>query len=942
MGKKAKSTDPETVLEDWIELDLSEAAALGKLKPALGVDDLLARMTEVIAGGRNLILSGEPGVGKTSLVHELARRLSAGGGPEPLRGKRLVQISFRSRAAALKKAEEVRPAFQELVSALIAKRAELVPFIRDIHFAYNYDCEPQLERLALRFEGVILGEADVTTLDSMFQYAEELELHFLVQRVVEPNLTRMHNLLQRWAEEERRAGRMLADDALETALELSHRFLSRSHMPRKAVDVLQQVQATVRAGETMTASSVVEYFESTFHVPRLLIDPECPFDPVATEALFQSRVLFQEEAVAATIRIITAIKAGLSDPRRPFGAFLFVGPTGVGKTHLAQLLAEFLFGSRDKLVRINMADHQGENAADALFGSAYGSLRERRGSLTLRLAGHHFAVLLLDEFEKTHTKVHDRFLQLIDEGAFINGAGETISCRSMIVVATSNTGAEVYRRQAMGWASRTDLAALDRELDKKLAEAFRHEFLNRFDQVVHFHPLPRRGIRAVALREVEALSKRVGLRARRLTLEVDESVLDWLAAHGYDPHFGARFLRRSVERNVTSALSELLVQEQPAPGSVVQLGVRSGRIHASYAAPAREGRESILLPSGKSDVKRSLDREELQLEANKLLATSTQLFATHQARRSEAAALLDRMGRPGFWDQRAEAERVLSEYRRLDVATRAEERVAQPLVALSELVSRSQPIKIDQLARAVERAARALNDWEDRTNEEGPARCWLLLRNMEALDHADEWLADLTRMLLAWSRRLHLSAEAVAFGFQDEKLARVVLEVEGPGAASYMAMEKGVHRLKRAEAKDQRVRVNVALASTGALSDATLSRVQRLRRARECLGLRASVSSQIALPDQGQYLELFSNDRVELARLVEDLQAQLSGPEGAHDTARLYADGGQGARDPRTGASIARYKDVLAGKLYPLLDAWRAFRRQERAALGQPSSTSPL
>jgi ATP-dependent Clp protease ATP-binding subunit ClpA len=166
-------------------------------------------------------------VGKTSLIHHLARLAHCGAGPQPLRGKRLLQFSIRSRAAALKKPEDLRPAFQELVSALIERPGTIVPFLRDIHVAYFYDCEPQLERLALRFDGVILDEADVTTLD-MLRYAEELEQH-------------------------RSSGRRLSGDALETALELSHRFLSRSHMPRKAIDVLEQVQATAGGGEGATS-----------------------------------------------------------------------------------------------------------------------------------------------------------------------------------------------------------------------------------------------------------------------------------------------------------------------------------------------------------------------------------------------------------------------------------------------------------------------------------------------------------------------------------------------------------------------------------------------------------------------------------------------------------------------------------------------------------------
>jgi hypothetical protein len=146
---------------------------------------------------------------------------------------------------------------------------------------------------------------------------------------------------------------------------------------------------------------------------------------------------------------------------------------------------------------------------------------------------------------------------------------------------------------------------------------------------------------------------------------------------------------------------------------------------------------------------------------------------------ARARALLEHMNKPGFWNRRTEAEHILADYRKLDVAARAEERIAQPLLALGEIVSRAEPLTIEQMARAVERAARAHNDWEDRVSEEGPGHCWLLLRNQDASEAADTWIAELTEMLLAWSRRLHLSAEVVAFGIDYEKLARTVLAVEG-------------------------------------------------------------------------------------------------------------------------------------------------------------------
>jgi ATP-dependent Clp protease ATP-binding subunit ClpA len=541
---------------------------------------------DVLAAGRRPVLSGESGVGKSAIVHELVRQTEAGKGPPLFAGRCVIQISLRGRAASLTKPEEqIRPAMQQLVDALVASSATVVPFFRDRHVAYELDLEPQLEVLAIRMRAPILGEADALFFDKMLEATPGLDRHYVSLAVPEPGLEKMEAILARWAAEQAAQGRVFLPAALHEATQLTHRFLARSRMPRKVIDFLSTVGRVSGKGP-VGAIDVLERFHQAFKVPRFLVDPAVPFDIDATERSFRSRVLGQGEAVRTVVRMISLIKSGLSDTRRPFGAFLFVGPTGVGKTHVGQLLAEYLFGSRDRMIRLNMTDYANPGDAYALFGNPDGyNARQRRGLLTQRLAGHPFGVLLLDEFEKAHEKVHDRFLQLFDEGAFINGEGETISCLSLIVIATSNAGAEVYRARPLGFAGTPDVDAMDRDLDRTLFRHFRFELLNRFDEVVRFRPLSRGDIRTIALREIEALRERSGLKARGLGIEVDEEILDWLTAHGYDPHFGARFLRRTIERNLTMALAEAIVREPTAANASIVLRVRAGRMTWSARRP---------------------------------------------------------------------------------------------------------------------------------------------------------------------------------------------------------------------------------------------------------------------------------------------------------------------------------------------------------------------
>jgi ATP-dependent Clp protease ATP-binding subunit ClpA len=186
--------------------------------------------------------------------------------------------------------------------------------------------------------------------------------------------------------------------------------------------------------------------------------------------------------------------------------------------------------------------------------------------------------VLLDEFEKAHANVHDRFLQFIDEGVFINGAGETVSCRSMVVIATSNAGAELYRTAPMGFDVHDD--GLAHEARRKLLQHFRFELLNRFDEVVLFEPLSRSAVREIAAREIEALANRSGLRSRGIALRADPCLLDWLVEEGYDERFGARFLRRAIERHLATAVAEVIVSGGAREGDTIRAFVDDGRMHA--------------------------------------------------------------------------------------------------------------------------------------------------------------------------------------------------------------------------------------------------------------------------------------------------------------------------------------------------------------------------
>jgi MoxR-like ATPase len=647
--------------------------------------------------------------------------------------------------------------------------------------------------------------------------------------------------------------------------------------------------------------------------PRWLVDPRAPLSLDALEERFRDALLGQPDAVHAALSTIALIKAGLSDQRRPFGVFLFMGPTGVGKTHLAQLLAAELFGSAERMVRLNMGDFAGPRGAEALFGDPEHHLpANRRGVLTQRLMGRPFCVLLLDEFEKSHVLVHERLLPLIDEGCFVNGAGESVSCRSSIIIATSNAGAEVYRESALGFTTPVGLDSKREELERRVQQTFRFELLNRFDRVVYFQPLSREDIRELAVRELRALEQRPGMRRAGTRLRIDEAVLDWLAARGYDARYGARFLRRAIEREVTSAVAEAMTRSAPDADAVIALEVRRGRIRARRdaapghaAAPARAP-----APAQTANAAAIMEGARPRLDA---LARDV----------AERDRLLTEMAEPEFWDDATRRGEVIERFRTLDVMTRLVQRFAQPLARLDEMLGAGDSASPALLGEA----AAALRAWEERERLEGERSVWLLLSGVHGDGPSLPWLLRLARMFMAWCRLNELRCAPVAFEPRaGDACSRLVLEVEGPGAEHFLDAERGVHRQRRSGAPDAHARVDVVPQG----SDGFGVDVRDRALLRGPFAIMARVEATLSLAHTGQSLTLAGASRAALAGMVGDLQAAWSGLRlDSPALVRSYGEAGGVVLDPRTGAS-APLRRVERGRLEVFRDAWRQAHGEAR------------
>ena len=918
-SKKAQATSEASAL---VERDLAAQAREGKLPAGHGLEAAVAEVQALLDGeGKAPLLAGEPGVGKSAVVHELARRL-----PE---GARLLEVPV---AGVFARSSNPRQA-AELLEALLDDAARVpgtVVYLRDLGLVQGGSLGPVLVRALRAGKPKFVFEADLRQAQALLLADDALaeRLHLLI--VHEPTAERARWILGRVAEElEGQLGLAVEPGACDLALRLSTKFLLARRLPKKAVELLRETAAEAAGAgrETVAAEDVLARFCAATRLPRFMVDDAVSLDLAETQRFFAERILGQEDAVAAVLRSVALLKAGLNDVRRPIGAFLFAGPTGVGKTHLAKLLAEYLFGSADRLVRLNMADYPAQGDEAHVFGAPWAQGPDgKRGELTRLLDGKVFAVLLLDEFEKANSAVHDRFLQLLDEGRFVNAAGEAVACNNVLIVATSNVGAEVYREPPLGFSgARTD-AELRAEVDRRIAGAFRAEFLNRFDAVCHFLPLGKVETRRIAHREVGRVLEREGIRSRGLDVEVAPEVVDLLVDRGYSPVFGARFLQREIEKTLTSALAVEIVRAPLAPGTRVRVLAAKGRVVAQAEPVARpkDATAQVSLPAaGASVARRRVDRGTLISAVDDLLGRAADVAAAagRGSLEERRRRLLATSQAPGFWDDADHAAEALRRFRDVDAQLSDLDRLGEVCkTALRRAREAKTELKLGVAARAFEEAAREVQLAEARVKSGAGAEADAALLELCAAGGgpgAKRWLDELLHMYLGWAERRRYEAKVVAEG---EGPLRAVVRLDGPGVFGFLAGERGLHR--RID-EPSRVSALVRLHRTAASARPLALEAREVKR-RAGLFAERLVSEATARDDEsGRVLELAGTVPCEALKGVA--AAVLDGQGDSGGEARRYFMGrGARAEDPRTGAGTPRIKDVMRGEIDLFIAAWLA------------------
>ena len=582
----------ETRVLDQYSRDLTQLAASGGIDPVIGRSEEIRRSEEILSrrSKNNPVLVGEPGVGKTAVAEGIAACIAEGRAPDGLNGKRLVSLDLPALLAGTK----YRGDFEERVKAVlkdVKKAGDVILFIDELHTIIGAgSAEGAIDAANILKPALGRGEVQIigaTTPEEYRRHIEKdaaLERRFQPVKVSEPSRKDCISMLCGIrASLERHHGVKISDAAITAAVELSSRYINDRHLPDKAIDLTDEAAARIRVsgGGLVTAEDIAAVVSVWTGIPVANLSADETKRLRDMESILHRRVVGQSEAVRAVSMAIRRGRVGLSDPDRPIGSFLFLGPTGVGKTELCRALAEAVYGDTDAMIRLDMSEYMEKHAVSKLIGSPPGYVGyEDGGQLTERVRRKPWSVVLFDEIEKAHEDVWSILLQIMDDGHLTDSTGRQVSFRNTIVVMTSNVGAKTISdgRPRLGFSSsgeggQTPLGEL---ISDELKSTFKPEFLNRIDETIVFHRLSRAEIRCITERMLLTVSAR--FEALGMSLSVPEQVVDLLAERGYDEKYGARPLRRAIRSLIEDKAAEMMLSGRIGRGDTVCTAVEGGKI----------------------------------------------------------------------------------------------------------------------------------------------------------------------------------------------------------------------------------------------------------------------------------------------------------------------------------------------------------------------------
>lgn len=647
-GKKGKSNTPTL---DEFGTDLTEKAANGGIDPVIGREKEIERVIQILSRRtkNNPCLIGEPGVGKTAIAEGLALKIVKDEVPELLSGKKIVALDLTSMVAGTKYRgdfeERIKKAMDEVKNA-----KNVILFIDEVHTLIGAGAaEGAVDAANILKPALARGEIQVIGATTIDEYRKNIEKDAALERrfqsviVGEPTEEETVEILKGLRDKYEAHHKVkISDEAIETAVKMSSRYIADRFLPDKAIDLIDEAASRVRLKaftappnlksmeqeikrlEQEKASAVKSQdFEAAAKIRdkekelQTLLDEEKEkwknlsgkeIKEVSTEdianvvsswsgipvtqltkeeserllnmeKILHERIVGQDKAVSAVAKAIRRGRVGIKNPNRPLGSFIFLGPTGVGKTELCKSLAEAMFGSEDAIIKLDMSEYMEKHTVSKLIGSPPGYVGfEEGGQLTEKIRRKPYSVVLFDEIEKAHPDVFNMLLQILEDGVLTDSKGRKVSFKNAIIIMTSNVGASkiTNNQSALGFGDNTDENLNIEELVMEdLKKTFKPEFLNRIDEIIVFNRLEKDDIKEIAKRMLKTLTKR--LAEMDIKLSFTDEAISAIADAGFDNVYGARPLRRAIQQKIEDPLSELMLEKEVASGGSYVADFKDGK-----------------------------------------------------------------------------------------------------------------------------------------------------------------------------------------------------------------------------------------------------------------------------------------------------------------------------------------------------------------------------